>query len=220
MKRYLDQLHMDIASATENVPKPLCEAEQAGIWAWISEEDDYSTARRKSLEEWTGICKEHLPPHEALDDEQLESLYNAMSNMLDVYNMSIVFQFATPTRKKYQVLRKNFNQELPMLSWHMGFFDICTEKTTYEECLLGEACECKYFDELRAGFIDEDLSPEEERRRMLDIEVAHIKRKYEDDWMKYYPYHLDPDYDDENSNPYDYGMGNDDEEDEDDWWKT
>ena len=39
--------------------------------------------------------------------------------------------------------------------------------------------------------------------------------------MKYYPYHLDAAYDDENGNPYDYGFGDDkDESDEaDDWWK-
>jgi hypothetical protein len=50
------------------------------------------------------------------------------------------------------------------------------------------------------------------------MEVQHIKRKYGDDWVKYFPYHLDKNYDDEYGNPYDYGFS-DDEEDEDDWWK-
>lgn len=36
--------------------------------------------------------------------------------------------------------------------------------------------------------------------------------------MRYYPYHLDPDYDDEHGNPYDYGFG-DDWDEEEDWWK-
>jgi hypothetical protein len=54
----------------------------------------------------------------------------------------------------------------------------------------------------------------------LEIEIRHIKRKYDDDWMKYYPYHLDPNYDDENGNPYNYGVGDEDEEDDDDrWWR-
>jgi len=35
--------------------------------------------------------------------------------------------------------------------------------------------------------------------------------------MKYYPYHLDPNYDDENGNPYNYGFG--DEDDDDNWWQ-
>jgi hypothetical protein len=67
--------------------------------------------------------------------------------------------------------------------------------------------------------IDEDLSPEEERARALQIEIQHIKRKYEDDWMKYYPYHLDRNYDDENGKPYDYGFGGGDDEEQDDWWR-
>lgn len=38
--------------------------------------------------------------------------------------------------------------------------------------------------------------------------------------MKYYSYHLDANYDDENGNSYDYGFReDDDEEDGDDWWK-
>ena len=59
---------------------------------------------------------------------------------------------------------------------------------------------------------EEDLSLEEERRRALEIKIRHIKRKYDDDWMRYYPYHLDPDYDDENGNPYDYGAHDFDED--------
>ena len=42
-----------------------------------------------------------------------------------------------------------------------------------------------------ADFVDEDLSPEEDRARALNIELNHIHKKYGDDWMKYYPYHLD-----------------------------
>lgn len=53
---------------------------------------------------------------------------------------------------------------------------------------------------------------------LLKMEIEYLQRKYEDDWMKYYPYHLDPAYDDENGNPHDYGLGADDEE-EDNWWK-
>ena len=54
-----------------------------------------------------------------------------------------------------------------------------------------------FFAELQSGFVDEELSPEEERERMLEIEVRHLKRKFGDDWKKYYPYWMDPDYDDD-----------------------
>jgi hypothetical protein len=40
-----------------------------------------------------------------------------------------------------------------------------------------------------------------------------------EEWLKYYSYHLDPEYDDEYRNPYDYGFGVDDDEDDDDWWR-
>lgn len=63
------------------------------------------------------------------------------------------------------------------------------------------------------GFVEEDLTPEEERACELECEVRHIQKKYGDDWVKYYPYHLDKDYDDEYGNPYDYGMGGDNEDD-------
>ena len=84
---------------------------------------------------------------------------------------------------------------------------------------MGEGCECQYFEELHASFEPDNRTPEEQRLAHLQIEVNHIKRKYGDDYMKYYPYHLDPKYDDENGNPYDYGFGDIEEDDEDDWWK-
>jgi len=37
--------------------------------------------------------------------------------------------------------------------------------------------------------------------------------------MKYYPYHLDPEYDDEDGNPYDYGFGIHEDDDLADSWK-
>lgn len=80
----------------------------------------------------------------------------------------------------------------------------------HKKCTLGNYGQCAFSAELLKDRIDEDLSPEEERA--LEIELIHIKRKYGDGWMGYYPYHLDPDYDDEEGNPYDYGLGNPDEE--------
>jgi hypothetical protein len=37
--------------------------------------------------------------------------------------------------------------------------------------------------------------------------------------MKYYPYHLDKNYDDENGKPYDYGFGEEEDNDDDNWWR-
>jgi hypothetical protein len=101
----------------------------------------------------------------------------------------------------------------------MGFFELCKPGTEHGKCALGQYCQCAFFAELFANFIDEDLTPEEERARALEIEVRHIQRKYGNEWMKYYPYHLDKNYDDEYGNAYDYGFGDDDDDEEDNWWK-
>ncbi|MEA3497291.1 MAG: hypothetical protein U9R42_14785, partial [Bacteroidota bacterium] len=97
------------------------------------------------------------------------------------------------------------------------FFQLCNPGTEHGKCSLGEYCHCRFYKELFEGFSDEELSPDEERTMQLECETNHLKRKYGNDWMKYYPYHLDPDYDDEKGNPYNYGFGGEDEDDN--WWR-
>jgi hypothetical protein len=138
-----------------------------------------------------------LPPGEMLNDEQVNRLLDALKKMLDAYNWSLVQQTQVPERIQYAVIRDNFNQPAKVKRWHMGFFALCRPGTEHKKCVLGEYCQCTFYAELFSEFIDEDLSPEEERAGHLEIEVKHIQRKYGDEWMKYYPYHLDKDYDDE-----------------------
>ena len=99
----------------------------------------------------------------------------------------------------------------------MGFFEMCKSGTPSKTCVLGEYCQCAFYEELFSERIVEQLTPEEERSRALEIEVRHIRKKYGDDWMKYYPYHLDKNYDDESGKPYNYGFEDDDENI--DWWR-
>jgi hypothetical protein len=218
MQKYIDQLLTDIAYSTENVSWPFTEKE-LHLHDWISDDDENKIALVRDLEEWTGIRKEMFPPHEMLNDEQVNSLLAALNKMLDAYNWSFVLQTKVPERIQYAVIRENFDQPAKVKRWHMGFFEMCKPGTEHGKCALGEYCQCAFFAELFKDMIDEDLTPEEERARALEIEVQHIKRKYGDDWMKYYPYHLDKNYDDENGNPYDYGFGDDEDDDEDDWWR-
>lgn len=218
MERYVEQLLADIAYATENAQLPYRERERS-IWDWMSNAEEERTAPRRPLEEWTGIRKCELPPVDRLNDGQVHRLLEALKRMLDAHNWSFVIQIEVPERVQYAALRDNFNQEAIVKQWHMGFFELCRAGTPHGECALGEYCHCKFFEELFSGFVDEDLSPEEERARALEIEVEHIKRRYGDEWMKYYPYHLDPEYDDERGNPYDYGFGCDERDDPADYWK-
>ena len=189
------------------------------IHDWISEEEEGQTAPRRQLEEWTGISMVQLPPSDRLNDKQVELLLKALNTMLNACNWSFVLQTEVPKRVQYAAIRANFDQEAKLKRWHMGFFQNCRPGTVNGTCAFGEHCQCQFYEELFAGFVDEDLSPEEERARELECELIHIKRKYGNEWMKYYPYHLDPKYDDENGNPHDYGFGQEDQDDEDDWWR-
>jgi len=217
MEKYISQLLADINYATENVSRSFIET-QLELQDWISDEEEDKTAPVRNLEEWTGISQEMLPPGEMLNDEQAHLVLEALKKMLDAYNWSFVLQMQVPERIQYNAIRDNFNQQAKVKRLHMGFFELCKPDTEHGKCSLGKYCQCAFYTELFSGFVDEDLSPEEERARELDIEINHIKRKYGEEWMKYYPYHLNKNYDDENGNPYDYGFG-DEEEEEDNWWQ-
>lgn len=225
MEKYLDQLLADIAHATEHVAwpyPPASDEEGISLFDWISDEEEDKTAPRRDLEEWTGIRQTQLPPADQLTDEQVHVLMEALKKMLGEYNWHFCVIFSMPERLEYEVLRNNFKQEATAKRWHTGLFDTCKPDSDPATCIMGEFCHCAYFNEMRKNWVDEDLTPEEERRRQLDCEITYLKRRRGDDWMKYYPYHLDADYDDENGNPYNYGFGEglDDDEDYDDtWWK-
>ena len=218
MERYVKGLLEDIAFAAENVDWPYAETD-LGLADWIPDEEEERIAPCVSLEKWTGIRKFELPPVERLSDDQVHRLLEALKAMLDAYNWAFVLQTEVPERIQYAALRDNFDQEAKIKRWHMGFFQLCRPGTTHCTCALGQHCQCQFYAELMAGFIDEHLSPEEERARLLECEITHLKRKYGEDWKKYYPYHLDPAYDDEKGQPYDYGLGDEDEDDGAEWWR-
>ena len=217
MKKYLDQLLADIDHATENISWPFAETELQ-LHDWLSPEDEDRTAPVRNLEEWTGIEKIQFPPEQMLDDEHVRQLLRALNKMLDAYNCCFVLQIEVPERLQYETIRQNFDQEVKVKRWHMGFFETCHPNTKHGECALKEFCQCAFFADLFSDFVEENLTPEEERARELEWEITHLKKKYGDEWMKYYPYHLDADYDDENGNPHDYEFG-DEEDDSDDWWR-
>lgn len=218
MEHYLNQLLADIADATRNVERPYSDRCENELF-WLSDDEEERTAPRRSLEEWTGIRKAQLPPHDQLDDGQVTRLLDALTVMLNAYNWSFVMQIQVPPRIQYECIRDNFDQTAIVKTRNMGFFELCRSGTPHRSCALGLYCHCRFYKELHDGFIDEDLTPEEERARMLEIELEHIKNKYGEDWENYYPYHLDPKYDDEHGHPYDYGMNMDDGADPADWWR-
>lgn len=219
MTQYVDQLIHDITEAKLNLAWPYLKQAEVDLHDWKSREDEATTAPVRNLPAWTGITPEMLPPSARLNDEQVFALLNVLTELLTACNCHVVFQTQVPERFKYEVIRQNFDQNIKLLQWNDEFFAFCKPGTPTKTCVLGEYCQCAFFEGLFEGFVEEDLTREEARARDLEFEVRHIKKKYGDDWMKYYPYHLDKSYDDEYGNPYDYGMGSDDEEDRDDWWR-
>ena len=218
MQHYIKQLLTDIEAATQNVSFPFIEKELS-IHDWVSKEDEDATAPIRNLCEWSGITSEMMPPATMLHEKEVHELLGALNQMLSAYNCHFVLQTEVPERLQYETIRQNFNQDVKVKQWHMGFFEMCKPGTPHQTCALGEHCQCAFYADLFSDCIDEDLTPEEERARELEMEVNYIKRKYEDDWMKYYPYHLDKNYDDENGNPFDYGFSDEEEDEEDDWWR-
>jgi hypothetical protein len=208
MQKYIIQLLEDIGCATEDVRMPFIKKEP-DLYDWISDEEEDKTAPVRNLEEWTGISTEMLPPAEMLNDGQVLVLLEALKKMLDAYNWSFVLQTSVPERIQYETIRNNFHQEAKVKRWHMGFFELCSSGAVHKKCTLGAYCQCAFYAELFSGFSDEELSPEEERARELEIEIKHLKNKYGDEWMKYYPYHLDKNADDVNGNCRDYGFEDD-----------
>jgi tryptophanyl-tRNA synthetase len=166
MEKYIHQLLSDISYATSNIKLPFYEAE-LNIHDWISDDEENRTAPVRNLEEWTGIFQEQLPPAEMLNDSQLLELLNALKKMLDAYNWSFVTVNEVPERIQYSVIRHNFNQQAKVKRWHLGLFEVCKENTALSECMFGEYCQCSYFKEMFADFVDEELSPEQERARAL-----------------------------------------------------
>ena len=200
MDKYLQQLLQDLKQATQKVTwsYPLNQTDVSALEDWIPDTEEEKTAPRISLEEWTGIQQSQFPPAERLSDEQIDLLYSAIKKMLAAYNYHATFLFSIPTRTKYEVVRTHFKQEAIQKRFHMGFFELCFSNESHPKCLMGTDCHCAYFEELSKKWVNDDLTPEEEAKKILDAEAQRLKKKYGKDYTKYYPFKL-PDSDKKNS---------------------
>ena len=221
MEAYINHLLEEISTSIENVPRPVRPPGGVSIEVVFAEEEEDRRVPLRPLEELTGISKDQLPPAERLSDDQIATLLPALRELLDTYNWCFVLQTKVPERVQYATIRENFDQPAKYLRWETGFFEFCSPGTEHGRCVMGEYCQCAFYTSIFARDEDEeDLSAEEQRKRDLELEIYLIRKRYGDDWIRYYPYHLDPDYDDEDGNPYNYGFDvDDDDDDDDDWWR-
>ena len=133
MQRYLEQLLSDITIAIDD-KKNSTKGRVFDLHDWKSEEEEDRTAPVRNLQELTSIYQEMLPPAEMLSDEQVHILLNALNQLLDTYNSCFVLQIEVPERIQYATIRDNFNQDIKVKTWHMGFFELCRKGTELEVC--------------------------------------------------------------------------------------
>lgn len=155
MQRYIDQLLDDITIAINN-HKDSKEGRSLDWYDWKSEEEEERTAPSRNLQELTGIYQEMLPPENMLSNEQIISLLSTLNQLLDIYNWCFVLQTTVPERIQYATIRDNFNQDVKIKTWHMGFFELCKKGTEHGKCTLGQYCQCAFYAELLADCIDDD----------------------------------------------------------------
>jgi hypothetical protein len=163
MEKYVIQLLDNIAYATENVNWPFIRKESYNIWEIPMPEEEARNAPQRNLETWTGLCKEQFPPQEMLTDDQVSRLLDALNEMLNAYNWSLVLQIEVPERIQYGTIREMFNQTAKVLQWQYGSFGVCRPGTELGKCALGEYCQCAFTPAYFQVYTDEELTPEEER---------------------------------------------------------
>ncbi len=166
MDKYLQQLLEDLKYAMEHVvwAYPDDQSDTAAVGEWLSEEDEEAAAPLVQLEEWTGIQQTQFPPEKLLSDQQIDLLYKAITDMLVAYNYTATFIFAMPTRTKYEVIRTHFKQEVVQKQWHTGFFELCFTNKAHAKCLMGDACQCAYFEEISKNLVNDDPTLEEREK--------------------------------------------------------
>jgi len=191
VKKYLDQLIGDIQTATQ-CGLDTCvtlEEDEVDLLVW---EEQVGKVQSQAFDEWCSIKQAQLPPDAKLDDQQVSSLVTQLKLLLNAYNCPIIFQFHVPERLQYQVIRANFDQQVPTIKVRHFTFSFCKESICREDCLLGtQYCHCLFFDD----FFDK-FSPTKEESTDIGIDPFKqylLKRRYGEDWLnKLLPEDIEP----------------------------
>lgn len=208
MERYFRQLVEDIQHAKNNVPEPW--------WSFVDQDEspmawteDPKTAPRKSLEEWTGLKKIQFPPASYLSDRQLSILLQELKDMLGEYNCHVVFQISVPETLQYEIIRKRFDQDSPLLKANMHFFEFCDPSKDKGHCQLGEYCHCRFFDNLLADYEEDGIDFETGHSFLYEEEHSYLDAQETD--APLFDEYFDSEFDDLD------GFDWDDDDEEDDW---
>jgi len=183
VKKYLEQLIGDIETATQYGldTYTTLEEDEVDLLVW---EEQVEKVQSQAFDDWCTIKQTQLPPNTSLNDQQIIVLVAQLKLLLNAYNCPIVFQFHVPERLQYQVIRANFNQQVPTIKVRHFTFSFCDESLCRKACLLGpEYCHCLFFDD----FFDKFTHTTEESAD-ADVEINPykqylLKRRYGEDWL-------------------------------------
>ena len=204
MEKYLRYLHADIEISIEQAP-PVSEYGWIPVFPDEEDEADVDSSKMVAFVELTGILSEAFPPEPLLTDEQLISLKAAIENLWSAWNLTWEMPLHLPERKQYAALVREMKDAT--ISYHPergGKVSICNFEGG-KPCPFkpdDDYCFCKYIDEcvkhdialweehVRSQGIDpyRELSPEEEKAFEEEMRIRDLRKRYGDDWKKYYNY--------------------------------
>jgi len=183
VKKYLEQLIGDIQTATRcRLEVCAMQVEDAiDILVW---ERQVEKVQIQAFDEWCTIKQTQLPPNTNLNDQQISLLVEQLKLLLNAYNCPIIFQFHVPERLQYQVIRANFNQQVPTIKVRHFTFSFCEEEACRKECILGtEYCHCLFFDDFFDKFAHTNEATEEIDLDNDPYKQYMLKKRYGDQWM-------------------------------------
>lgn len=179
MQKYIDQLIRDIHLAKDDLRVPWIEKKEGyEIDEWLSGEEDEQQAPVRTIEDWSSIKQEQLPPAERLTDKQTEALFEALKILLAGFNCNFVVHFETPIRIQYEVMRSMWQQEHGWMSWHPNFFDVCEDEQPFGTCAFGdEYCQCKKLANYTKNWDETVWTDEDDERFWDEMDERRQQRK-------------------------------------------
>ncbi len=183
MQKYLTQLIADIQVAKEDMLPPWIPKASYELDEWLPTDEDEQQAPKRSVEDWTGIKQEMLPPPEHLTEEQAATLLKVLEELLSEINCHWVTQIKVPVYLQYATIRRRWQQEHAWLMWHENFFDYCEEGQIHGSCGFGmEYCHCRFFAEMSKDWDKTPWTEEDETRLLEELEERRQRRKRDDWW--------------------------------------
>jgi hypothetical protein len=205
MDRYIHYLLDDLEKAALQAPELSEYGWTSGLPDNDPDEQEFESASPVKLCQLFGLPAEAFPPQQLLDDRHIERLIEAIERLWNAWHLTWKMPLRLPARKQYSVMVGKMSDEL--ICWHPdagGVVEICH----HEEggpCPFDpnrSECYCQYIEDIarrevqaweehvRSQGLDpyRELTPEEEKEIEDSERRYRLKKRYGDDWKRYYYY--------------------------------